>query len=199
MATQGNTALRGLDELVGTIHNLQNKTAKKSAKAGVNAGLAVLTRSMRSAVMGSSASDAMKKAARQTVAKRLLAKEGRPTVGKAGFGVGKRSAAAKARISAQLGKRGHRGVGISAYNIHWPVLGTQDRFVGIEQRRDKKTKQWKPARLTGNPIHAVGRMPPILKGVVDKAVASAEAAAMEAARKKVEQVLAADAAKARKG
>lgn len=176
------STLQGFDAMVRRLDTLKDKSTVKLGKAGVNAGLGALAKSLRAAVNAAPVSSDMKKAARATISKRLKKKEGQPTSGKAGFAVGKRSKAKKEKAigrsyAGSLGTA--RGVGISASNVHWPVFGTQDRRTASGR--------------------ATGKMPSLLGGLVKQASATAGPAMLEAARKKVTQVLAAEASKLRKG
>lgn len=173
--------LKGLDKLLRTLNTTRDKTTKKCARAGTNAGLTALTKAMRAAVNSTPASSAIKRAARKAIGKSLKASRGTGMKGivggKAGFSVGKQSKkkreAAKARSMA-----GGGGVGISAANIHWFVLGTDDRY-----------------HKSGHPT---GKIEDVLKGVVPSATMAARGDMLEAARKKITQVLARETAKARK-
>jgi hypothetical protein len=209
--------LQGFDSMVRKLDTLKDRSAKKVAKAGVNAGLGKLSQEMRRAVNAAPITAEMKKAARATIAKRLNKKEGEPWKGKAGFGVGKRTKAKKDKAAARsdAGAMGAtRGVGISAANIHWGVLGTVERKSAphpaplpaamINPNLKGKARESAKAEVASagsiiRTVSATGRMSAVLKGVVQQAVAGAGPAMLEAARKKVTQVLAAEASKLRKG
>jgi len=193
-------ALRGLDQLVRTINRLKDQTAKKAAKAGLNAGLTELDKAIKQVVNNSNASPELKRAARLTVGKRLL-KEAETrdiTRAKAGFGVGlsgklKRAKAA-VRVAARKAKRAaagkkSSGVGVTAANIHWFVLGTKDRFTGAKTTRVGGRSYTKK---TGNPRHHTGTEPAILHGVIQAAEASAGPAIIQAVRKKVQETIASE-------
>ena len=85
-------SLEGLSALQNTLATLRDRSAKKAAKAGVNAGLAELVKEIKARVNGLAISGELKAALRKTVNKRLKKKEGQDWTGKAGFGVGKQSA-----------------------------------------------------------------------------------------------------------
>jgi cell division septum initiation protein DivIVA len=167
--------LKGLDDLLRKLDTIKDRMAKKAAKAGVNAGLTPLAQAMRSAVNASPASPELKRAARKMIGKRLKKKEGKDYVGKVGFAVGKATKAKKEKAAKRSVDKSKKGVGVSQSNIHWFVLGTKDR----------KTK-------TGHPT---GRVEELLKGCVAQASSQAASAMLEAARKKVSEVLAREAAK----
>lgn len=171
----GISPLRGMDELLAKLNRLKSGTEAKAARAGINAGLTVLTRRMRQSINGCSASPAMKRAARATIGKRLKKNMGKLFVGKAGFAVGKPTEGKKAKAIIRAGDKGRRGVGISAANIHWPALGTAKRITEAG--------------------HKTGIMPASLAGVIESTAASSEAEVLAVAAEKVKQVLAADAAK----
>lgn len=192
-------ALQGLDELLSTLSTIKDRGAKRAARAGLTAGLAVLRTSMRSQINATSASPALKRAARASIGSKLK-KEAEGIAGKVGFSVGKKLKTVSKQSAAKLAKqtaKGTRsgGVGISASNIHWFVLGTVPRETGSVAR---KSKGGNYRSSTGNPVHKTGSIRPILGSVVLMAVASSNAAMLDAARKKVTEVLAAEAAKARK-
>ena len=78
---------------------------------------------------------------------------GKDPEGKVGAGVGKQTKARKAKAAdrAAAGKSGaKKGVGISAANVHWPILGTANR----------QTKSGK----------STGRMPPQVPDIVRNGV-----------------------------
>jgi hypothetical protein len=137
--------------------------------------LSPLLSEMRKEINGAPISAELKAATRKTLGKRLKKTGGDDYVGKAGFGVGKASKAKKAKAAKRAGDKSRRGVGVSANNIHWFVLGTAER----------KTKKG----------HATGAIEAMLAGFVAKASQSSSSRITEAARKKITQVLAAEAAK----
>jgi hypothetical protein len=172
--------MKGLDRLIATCKAMASTGGPKAMRAGLNAALTVLAKAERQAINASSASPQMKRAARLTIGKRLKREGLSKSVfsGKAGFAVGKASKRKREKAIARAGDKSRRGVGISASNIHWPVLGTVER---------------------NNGGHSTGRMPASLKGLVNSAAQGALPAMLEAARAKTQQVLAAEAAKAKKG
>jgi hypothetical protein len=93
---------------------------------------------------------------------------------KAGAGVGK-----KMNRSLMKSRAAGRGVGISARNIHWYVLGTMERETGSKRIGANSHKRGVRAQraYTGKAVHRTGRMPahPFIH-------AAAQAAAPEAYR-----------------
>ncbi len=165
--------IEGLEEVREKLAAIRDKGVKKAAKAGINAGLTPLVQGIRSEVNGASISPELKKAVRQTLGKRLK-KSGEDYVGKAGFAVGRQTAKKKAAARSRAADKDKRGVGISTANVHWFVLGTQDR------------------QTAGG--HRTGKIEALLAGFVAKAASSAESRITAAAADKITQVLAAEAA-----
>ena len=198
--------LKGREQLRAALTMLRDRAAKKVARAAVNAGLGALTKEIKSRVNGLSISGPLKAAIRATVNKRMEKKEGNDYVGKAGFGVGKKTAkkkeAAKARSArGQGGSNETRGVGISSANVHW-LTGTKDRFTGEKvymRTKDKNGKTLNHKIATGNPVHHTGAMPDVLAGIIEESVQSASPAMLAAAGNKARAVLASEAAQATKG
>jgi len=193
--------MRGLKELTQTLNTLATTGAKRAAKAGLNSSLAALLQGMKAAInaaaIDSPHAAELKAIARKALGKRLEKQHG-GTSGKAGFGVGKGKALQRKLATAAKRhlKVGGAGVGISASNIHWFVLGTRERDTGMKTHgRGAKARQVP----TGRASHPTGRIQPLFGGVIASAVEASQGAMIEAARAKVEQVLAAEAAKARKG
>ena len=79
--------------------------------------------------------------------------------------------------------------------MHW-LLGTQDRYTGSTTVSIGNKKRIK---VGSDQVHHTGEMPDILAGVIQRAADSAGSAMLEAAGEKMKQVLASEAAKARKG
>lgn len=166
-------AITGDAELDRKLRELTEKSADKALEAGVRASLTPLTRALRAAVNASSASPALKRAARQAIGRRAGKKKRGAGKGqfeaKGGFAVGKKKKATAERPAKKRGK------GISTNNIHWPVLGT-------------KKRQTKAGKNTGE-------MPQLLGEVTDQAYAQSKEAMLEAAKKKIGTVIAREAAK----
>lgn len=186
-------ALKGFDGLRAGLMMLRDSGSRRACRAGLNAGLQVLVQAERMAVNAMPVSGSLKAAARKTIGKRISSEERlssndvgtvKDITGKAGFGVGGQSKAAKASATMRnkMGQGGagwSSGVGMSSRNIHWAVLGTT-------QRRTHAG-------------HATGEMPAGLANVVEMALVSAQGAMMSAAAQKVQSVLMSEAGKTKKG
>jgi hypothetical protein len=191
--------LAGLEQLTRALNTLADPSAKKLAKAGVNAGLSPLAQALRAAVDAAPISAELKAAVRKTIGKRLKKKEGEPWTGKVGFAVGARSeqkqeSAHERNMRGQGGAHETRGVGVSAADVHWFVLGTEDRWTGIARA------SFHGQRIqirTGNAQHHVGRIEPLLAGLVERALSGCAGEMLEAARNKISEVLESEAARVR--
>lgn len=159
-------------KMVAAFYKLR-KDAAKIARKGVNAGLTPMAQAVRAAVSAAPLSDELKAAARKSVGKRMV-KGTDPPEGKIGFGVGKQTARKKEQIHTRTqrgpgGSGEKRGVGVSANNIHWFVLGTQDR--------------------TTTAGHPTGKIAGLLSGIVQSATSGNADAVMAAARANVDTAL----------
>lgn len=179
--------ITGDKQLDRKLRELGDKSAKKAMRAGVNASLTKIASAIRAVinaatVPGPNATE-MKAAARKTIGKRFgKAKAGAmrgEIQAKAGFGVGKKKQT-KEQLEAQKQARGSqrkKGAGIGTANVHWFVLGTGPRTLKKGSARGPKAG------------HPTGKITPPFAGVMQAAVAASEASALEAARKKVQQVI----------
>jgi hypothetical protein len=177
--------IEGLRDLDMRFTKLRTNGATKLARAGVNASLRALVKALKSSITASRASPELQEAARLTLAKRLI-KQREGGGGKAGFGVGQGKARLNKITKSKAGheKRGGGGVGVSSNNVHWFVLGTEERNHDTKVVRRKGSRSY---RSTGNASHRTGKVPPILAGFVPYVANSASAAMIEAARLKIEQ------------
>jgi hypothetical protein len=161
--------LLGDKELSRKLDALGGRASRRAITTGVSAALTPLARAMRSAVNASSASADLKRAARATIGKRFSTTRvsRNEKQAKAGFAVGKPSKvkAAKARKRSAAGG----GVGVSAANIHWFVLGTADR--------------------TTKSGHSTGRISPAFTGVMQQAFSASQSTMVAVARAKISQVI----------
>jgi hypothetical protein len=182
----------GLDRVVRTINRLKDKTAQKAMRAGLTAGLRELNKAIRAGVNASQASPRLKTAARKAVGVRLMKEAStRATIAaKGGFGVGfhgkrKREKAAVATKQRKADKQA--GVGVSASNIHWFVLGTRPRATGARTSRSRGRTY---VKSTGHAVHSTGSLPPILAGITKRAAASSGPRIIKAITQKVQYAIA---------
>lgn len=174
--------LGGLSEMIRTLDRVSG-AARKAARAGVMAGLASLSKSTKKAIDASNADADLKRIAKQTIGHRLTTKATakRDAGGKFGFAVGSmKTKLAKTRAglaTERAGDTSRPGVGVGRANIHWFVVGTDER-----------------QKKSGDPT---GRMDPTLDGVIDMAISSGAAQAISVAAEKSKQVLAREVAKAK--
>jgi hypothetical protein len=123
-------------------------TQRRTLRQATSKGLRVLQKSVKAEIPSEW------KQVKPLIGVRMLkAVAGQDPAGKVGAGVGKQTKARKARAAdrAAQGRSGaKKGVGISASNVHWPILGTGQR----------QTKSGK----------STGRMPPQIPDIVKNGV-----------------------------
>lgn len=163
----------GLKEIDDALKYLERQAANRIARAGLAKGARLAAKQIKQQVPASLKN--IRKAIGSTVRKAKGGESKGITAAKAGAGVGTASQRAKS-IQKDRGKK--KGVGISAQNIHWYILGTTAR----------QTK-------TG---HSTGRMPahPIVKQALSGSIAQIESAIVSGARAAYEREVAKAAKKA---
>jgi hypothetical protein len=172
--------ITGLRAVERKLNRLATTSSKKATVAGHRASMTTIAKAMRSAVNASDASTFLKREARKSIGARFskgMAKE--LTLAKVGFSVGKKAKQVKSAQAARgkrlgAGKGGGRGVGISAANIHWFVLGTKKR----------RTKSG-----FGSGEKGTGQIANVFGDVTRLAFAASHRAAVVAARKKIWAVM----------
>jgi hypothetical protein len=140
-----------LGKLTGLSKAVENKIAKKAVLAGVK----MFAKAIKNRL------PATQKSARKAIGySAVRARKGAGKgflYAKAGGAVGMKEAK---RAKTVQKKRGNKpGVGIPANNIHWLLVGTDDRVTGWKTTRDRKTKKIIRRTKTGNTVRFVGRMP----------------------------------------
>ncbi len=178
----------GIKEIDRRLAELAGKEARKVVRAGVGAGLVVLNNELKAQTRAASISPEMKKALLTTIGKRFAKAKAGANKGtlqaKAGFSVGK-----KMNKPAKGGRLKGHGVGLSANNAHWGLLGTGERETG---GTSKRTKMGRVRVLNGKRVHSTGKMPKA-PPIAQQAAAAASSKAfttMEAtSRKKLEEVV----------
>jgi hypothetical protein len=174
--------LEGVEQLNRKLESLGTTTARRAMRSAVNAALTPIVKAARGRINAASASSELKTEARKYIGKRLKKQFGggaRNTEAKAGFAVGmtvkKAAKAQKSKFYRMDNKR--KGVGVSAANIHWFVLGTARRRLWTGSARGPKAG------------HSTGQIVPPFAGVMESAVAISQNAALAAARNKLSQIL----------
>jgi hypothetical protein len=177
-------AVQGLTELQRTLTELAGAGNRKMLRAAIGATMTVTAKAVREAVNGTPAGPEVKREARKLVGKRFIRGDegGVMARAKVGFGVGKRTKAAREKAAAKAAGRQRDGVGISSNDIHWFVLGTEERFHG------EKTV-WGRKVATGCPVSPTGRIKPLLAGAIAFAVANCTDEARSAAVVRAHEVL----------
>lgn len=174
-------AISGQKQLEAKLRHLGGKGAVRAVAAGTRASLTPIARALRAAITASDASTNLKREARKTIGFRFqrggTSRIGKTTtpVAKAGFSVGKKAGGEVKKFQAKAGRKAsagkaQRGVGISSNNIHWYVLGTNERF----------------QKSTGK---SVGEITNIFGDVTRRALDTSTAPSLAAARLKISQVI----------
>lgn len=145
------SGIEGLNELQRELIAIRRKQPQIAARV-LSAGLKEVAKELKSIIPDSLAG------AKATVGQRV-SKSDSDQRGKVGYGVGRgnRAMSRRSKVSG--------GIGISANNVHWFVLGTKNRRTKRGFNR--------------------GRMPPLLQGTLARAVASSQSAALEAMQKQL--------------
>ena len=135
----------GIPELDKRLEGLQLAVANRVARSALAKGARVAAKTIKSEIP--SRHKAMRKAIGSSVKRVKSGPNKGFTQAKAGAAVGKKAAKQKAeaeQTKAQRKAEGKPGVGISAQNIHWYILGTRERTV-------TKTGQ-RVGKMPANPI-----------------------------------------------
>lgn len=159
--------LLGDKALTRKLDRLSKSGSKKAIVAGIRASMTPIAKAMRAAINASEASPKLKREARKTIGARFAKgfKQRNVREAKVGFSVGKKKKAIAKATAAHEGG----GVGLSAANIHWFVLGTDER----QQKSGKAT----------------GKIEGVFGDVTRQALATSAPASVAAARKKIKQVI----------
>lgn len=173
--------LTGDKKLDKVLIRLTGVTSRKAAIAGVRAMMTPIAQEMRKGVTRSGVSVDLRRPARKTIKAKLTKSKFGTTKGtvqsaKVGFGVGKQ------KIPPRSGNN-TGGVGVSANDIHWFVLGAGPRWLKKGSRNGPKTG------------HRTGSIAPVFKGIAAAALASSKAKSIAAAMRAIWKVMRKEAAK----
>lgn len=172
--------LRGWRELESTLKSLGESKVKKATITAVGKALRVMAKAMKQQVPPKF------RGIKKAIGSRFAKSKGGASKGivqaKAGIGVGirrvnKRKGQWVRNKKFNSGKHGSGGVGISAANAHWFILGTGQRETGSVARKNKTGPYRKP---TGNKVRRTGRMPAQVPEIIKKGYAASEPAATAA-------------------
>jgi hypothetical protein len=163
----------GDKDLVRALQKLRDSVARRVMKPAVGKAIRVIAKEMKNSV------PTPYKAMKTLFASRVAVGTHGVIVAKAGAAVG---AASKKKAKRKGGDK-KRGVGISATNLHWLILGTDERTV-------KRTKMYRYGRLIDVTNWPTGKMPPLLKEVVRQGVSAGKPKAGSVLRDEVRSRLA---------
>lgn len=172
-------SLTGVKDLDKALKELAGSKVKKIARSAISKGMRVLAKAIKQQI------PPKYKSAKKAIGSRFSKAKGGESKGqvqaKVGAAVGmpkfrKKKGAWEKNKQHVASKHSGSGVGISAANIHWAILGTSERKTGSRTRKTRKgVLKSKP---TGNPVRSTGRMPAILAGIVKRGIAAGESAAI---------------------
>jgi hypothetical protein len=191
--------VEGLDDVKSFLAGLAAGGSARVVRAAVGAAMTVIAQGARDQINATAAPPAVKRAARKLIGKRF-SRQGGVVRAKVGFAVGmsqtvKRGSAAYERQTQRYLKK-RPGVGLSAADIHWFVLGTKDRFTGARTTRRRTAQGLRYYRkLTGNASRPTGRIDPDLDNVMQAAAVAQAQIASRAAVTKAAEALAREAAR----
>jgi hypothetical protein len=160
--------LQGADKLFAALKELAEKDSRKAARAAIQKGMTVIARAIRAAVPGQYPE------IKKTIGKRLAKSKSGPNQGQIAAKVG--AAVGKKIDKTPPKKRARPGVGISARNIHWFLLGTGLRTTG--QRKWRVKNGWR-TKQTNNPRRNAGRMRPIAPGLIARGLSAGASEAID--------------------
>ena len=176
MVSRVRQAISGERELLKALKGIDDAMVDKIAPAGMRGYLRETAKGIKSEIPGQF------KSARKGIGNRFVKRDKRTkkVTAKAGSQVGIKKERRKAWGEQAKAKRGNRsGVGISANNIHWAILGTSDRTRKTDGRN-------------------TGKMAPLLPGVVPAGVRKSKSAALAKFRELSKKELIRQARKRRK-
>ena len=160
------TTVTGDKALDKKLAQLKESAARKIMRPALTKGCRVAVKAMKAAV------PVQDKAAKRAIGFRVKRDRDGVLQAKAGAGVGVKKAAIKKQAAKRSGDR--PGVGISAANIQWFILGTADRYTGATRVR-RKAAGSATQKLTGNKRRHTGHMPVQMSPVRDGFNSSASA------------------------
>lgn len=156
--------IEGVAGTEAALKYLAKQGGKSVTRATMTGAVTPIKKAIRKQVNSATTSQEVKRAARLTIGSSVKKQKDGTYGAKAGLGVGKPSKK-KREAATKRAQSGWAGVGLSAANIHWFVLGTKERT----------------QKTTGR---ATGKIQPVLKGLVPIAVNSARGQMIsEAARR----------------
>jgi hypothetical protein len=172
-------SLTGVKELDKALKALGDSKIKKVARSAISKAMRVVAKHIKQQIPPKY--KGLKKAIGSRFAKPKTGSNKHITMARAGAAVGVKKAQQNAQAEQEKQRRqGQKkpGVGLSAANIHWAILGTGQRKTGTKRKRSRGKTIGRVS--TGNPVRPTGRMPDILRGIVKQGFAASEGAAMSA-------------------
>jgi hypothetical protein len=165
--------LTGDKLLVLALSQKADKVARTAVRSGLTAAVSKFAVGIRQQIPGPL------KAAKKLVGSGMAKARAKRQGAKAGFAVGRTSKVTPGRSGRNVTATGKlKGVGLSANNIQWAVLGTQRRTV-------KKTRMYVGGKLQDVTNWNTGKMPAIFYLAVQHGVQAKKNEAIKAMEKKI--------------
>jgi hypothetical protein len=165
--------LSGDKLLVIALSEKADKIARDAVRSGLAAAVSKFAIGIRQQI------PAPLKGAKKLVGSGVAKQSSKRQGAKAGFAVGRTSKVVVGRSGRNVTKSGKlKGVGLSANNVQWPVLGTKRRTV-------KKTRMYVGGQLTDVTNWNTGKMPAIFYLAVEHGTKAKKNEAIKAMEKKI--------------
>jgi len=188
--------VEGLKELKASLKRLDKKVEDKLLRASMTASLRVIAKAIKSEVP-STWKEGRKAIGWSFKRGKAKSKYKGTTWAKAGVGAGIKKAKRQKSDAKSKGRGGKgdtiKGVGQSARNFMWFVLGTDPRETGSKRVGAHRAGVKNRRVLTGNTIRRTGRIKP--NGIVKRGTLKSQAAALAAMAKSLSAGIAREAAK----
>ena len=187
------TVVTGVDELDAMFHELARDGQNRAVRTAMAKMLRVIARGIKAAVPPVKTPGHLRSSVTNAIFQKFKRNSFSGVVeAKVGAGVGR-------KINAVLKRRGKRrgGVGMSARNIHWYILGTADRWTGRQSKHHyRRGKKYAVSSMsTGKKRAFRGRMP--AQGIVKLGLARSSAEAEQTYLTSFRELLNAEIAKVR--
>jgi len=158
--------ITGIDNVIRAFDGLSDKAHKKILKTALRAAMRPIAKQMKKDLSNKV------KTARKGVGMTVKTKQNKTLVAKVGFGVGKKKADME-KIVNKKRTENSPGVGIGPTNVHWWIMGTDDRFTG--KRRGGGAR-------AGAVVRATGSTKPMQPNLAKIAAATVQAESIKKAR-----------------
>lgn len=148
-------SIHGIAAFDQRLQRLKDRVQKKLIRNAMTAGLRIVAKAIKKEL------PSKWKAGRKGIGQSVKNDKTGVVVGKAGVGAGiKRKRSAKITAEAKFNRSGKKkGVGLGVANIHWFLMGTENRYTGAKSGTTSVNGiRTKTMRATGNARQFTGRL-----------------------------------------